>query len=34
MSLTLASTHLHQIHRHAQQAYPHECCGLLLGHRL
>lgn len=33
MPLTLTPTHLHQIRSHAQQTYPHECCGLLLGHR-
>ena len=29
--LILDSKHLQAIQNHAQRAYPHECCGLLLG---
>ncbi|MBD2088859.1 M67 family metallopeptidase [Microcoleus sp. FACHB-1515] len=32
MTLILTSDHLQQIQSHAQQTYPHECCGLILGH--
>lgn len=31
MVLRLSSTHLQALRNHAEQAYPHECCGLLLG---
>lgn len=31
VSLTLTADHLHQLRSHAEQAYPQECCGLLLG---
>ncbi|MGL5082771.1 MAG: Mov34/MPN/PAD-1 family protein [Microcoleaceae cyanobacterium] len=29
--LILHSQHLNQIYTHAEQTYPHECCGLLMG---
>ena len=32
MTLDLPRHLLHRIHRHAEEAYPHECCGFLLGH--
>lgn len=32
VALRLNSNHLHQIQTHAERTYPHECCGLLLGH--
>ncbi len=31
MSLTITSTLLQEIREHGRAAYPHECCGLLLG---
>jgi proteasome lid subunit RPN8/RPN11 len=31
--LSLPACHLDAIHRHAQDTYPAECCGILLGHR-
>ncbi len=31
MSLTISSTLLEKIREHSRSAYPHECCGLLLG---
>ena len=33
MSIKVNSEHLDQIRRHGEQAYPHECCGFLLGGR-
>jgi len=30
--LKINRTELAEIRRHAEQAYPHECCGVLLGH--
>jgi proteasome lid subunit RPN8/RPN11 len=32
VTLYLTSEHLDAIAQHAQQTYPQECCGLLLGH--
>lgn len=32
MSLTLTPAQLNRLQAHAEAAYPHECCGLLLGH--
>jgi proteasome lid subunit RPN8/RPN11 len=32
--LALAARHLEAIGRRARRAYPHECCGLLLGERV
>lgn len=31
MAIKVKSEHLEQIRRHAEQTYPHECCGFLLG---
>lgn len=31
MTLTLKPTHLAAMRSHAEQIFPHECCGLLLG---
>ncbi len=31
MSLTISQTLLKEIREHGQKAYPHECCGLVLG---
>ncbi len=31
MTLTLHPNHLDAMRRHAEQTFPHECCGLLLG---
>ncbi|GAB4217084.1 MAG: M67 family metallopeptidase [Synechococcales cyanobacterium] len=31
MVLTLTAAHLHSIRLHGEQAFPQECCGLLLG---
>ena len=30
--LLLQPTHLQAIKNHAEETYPHECCGLMLGH--
>lgn len=30
--LSLSPSQLHQLHCHAYDCYPEECCGLLLGH--
>ena len=30
--LLLQPTHLQSIKAHAEETYPHECCGLMLGH--
>ncbi|HJZ69129.1 MAG TPA: M67 family metallopeptidase [Blastocatellia bacterium] len=31
MAIKLKQQHLEQIRAHGEQAYPHECCGFLLG---
>src|SRR3712207_5333576 len=31
MTVRLSAKHLEEIRRHAESAYPHECCGLLVG---
>ena len=31
MAVRLSAKHLEEIRRHAEGAYPHECCGLLVG---
>jgi proteasome lid subunit RPN8/RPN11 len=31
VTLYLTSEHLHQLQTHAEQTYPEECCGLLMG---
>ena len=32
MPITLTSTQVDDVRNHAEAAFPHECCGLLLGH--
>lgn len=32
--LVISPRHLHAVERHAEGAYPEECCGVLIGHRL
>ncbi len=31
MAIRLKKKHLHEIKKHGEQTYPHECCGFLLG---
>ncbi|HEV2860666.1 MAG TPA: M67 family metallopeptidase [Pyrinomonadaceae bacterium] len=31
MTVRLSAKHLEEIRAHAERAYPHECCGLLVG---
>jgi proteasome lid subunit RPN8/RPN11 len=31
MRLAIAAKHIEQIHAHARDAYPDECCGLMIG---
>jgi proteasome lid subunit RPN8/RPN11 len=31
MAIRLTKKHLHEIKKHGEQSYPHECCGFLLG---
>ncbi len=30
--IALSTQHSDELRRHAEQEYPHECCGLLIGH--
>jgi proteasome lid subunit RPN8/RPN11 len=32
LTIKLTAQHLEEIRKHGEATYPHECCGLLLGH--